>query len=263
MFRKPYGVALLLAMIFVAASAVNADINTPNVVHTNSIEISLTIPGYTSVTWPAPGDPTPDPSQPVDGSHETITFNDTVQDGTNHGDWYNDELEGQYGSAPAASTDPGAEGYYESYDQAEFWLESNVNSTMTLTSGGNLTNGSAELPTWYTVAFQNQAHYPSDSGFIDGGIHHFDGQIPGYPAAAYGADDDGDHVIEKFPGPGRFWPDQYAFPMVEGGSPTVYTANFTAYTEGRIIFHARTLRSAESDPAGAYTTDLTVEIATP
>jgi hypothetical protein len=231
---------LMLVMAVPAGAAVNATSTT-----SHDITITLTIGCYTNVWWTDQDD--------------TIDFNGTVQNGSNDGDWYRataDGLTGAYGAATKSSQDAYAEGYYESYDAAYFWFESNCDATMTLSSGGNLSNNGDELPTWYTVALTNNTDctYNVDCGFINGGVREENGTIPADGQGCY-AGDDGDYAMELFTSP--HYPNQYSFPM-DDGSPTVYTGDFDAFAQGTILFHARVLRSGLSDPAGTYTTTLTV-----
>jgi len=235
----------LIAMVLVFSMAASAGaVVYSNGTNPQPVTITLVIPCFTNIYWNNEDD-------------KAIVFNDIVQNGSNGGDWYSSVLTGAYGAATKASQDAYAEGYYESYDAALFWLQSNCAATMTLTSGGDLTNGSATLPTWFTTAFTNNTNctYNVDCGFINGGARMSDGTIPGDGMGTYGDDANTDFVMEPFGG--AFYPNQYSFPMVSGGN-TVHTANFAAFAEGTILFHARALRSGISDNAGTYTTTLGV-----
>jgi len=245
MLRKAVLILCLVALAVPASAAVNVS----NGANPQAVTINLTIPGYTNVWWNPPGS-----ANSPDGNDQTITFNDIVQNGSNGGDWWSNVLTGAYGAATAASTDPFAEDYFESYDHANFWLESNVDCQMQLTSSGDLTNGPATMPTWYTVALTNIVDQVNP-GFIDGGVPKFDGIIPlsGGPGS-YADDNPADGVMELFGG--AFYPGQYSFPMA--GTYATYTGNFTAFAQGTILFHARVLRAGISDPNGTYTATLTV-----
>ena len=171
---------------------------------------------------------------------------------SNTGDWFSTVLTGAYGAATKSSQDPYAVGYYESYDQAFFWLQANCDVDMTITTGGNLANGGSEMDTWFTMSLTNNTG--TADGFIDGGTRHSDGSIPLDGLGTFADDANTDNVMELFGG--AFYPNQYSFPMEVSNVAQVYTANFTAFTEGTILFHARVLRSGISDPAGTYTTSL-------
>jgi len=212
----------------------------------------LSIPCYTQVYWNEDAD-------------QHIYFNDTVQNGSwNGGDWYRataDGLTGAYGAATQASQDAWASGYYESDDKAFFWLDTNCDVTMQLTSGGNLsTAGGDELPTWYTVALTNNLGCTclTDCGFINNGTRQSVAAIPGDCEGYYGDDANADYAMEHM---GTHYPNQYSFPMEDGGgNPTTYAMGFDAYAQGTILFHARVLRSGLADAGGDYTTTLNVHV---
>jgi hypothetical protein len=199
------------------------------------ITITLNIGCYTNVYWNNTDD-------------ENIVFND---DTGSTGDWYNTTLAGAYGTATKASQDPYATDYYESRDAAFFWLQSNCDVTMTVTPSGDLTHTDmvSTLPTWYTVAMTNDTNCTpgTDCGFINGGLRVSDGNIPTDGQGTYAADTDNDDTWEF--GGTPFYPNQHTFPMVDNPQ----TVDFTAFTEGTILFHARVLRSGISDKAGVYT----------
>jgi len=243
---------LMVLCLMAIAIPAGADINVTNGTNPQDITISLDIPEVTKIWWNSPG-------YSQDGDDQAILFNDIVQNGSNDGDWYRTDLTGAYLAAPVASTDPWATGFYESYDFANFWLESNCNTTMRLLSAGDLSNGSATLPTWYTVALTNNTG--SADGFIDGGTRHSDGPIPLDGLGCYAADANTDYTMELFGG--AFYPNQYSFPMFDGGGNTTYWGYFTPYAEGTILFHARVQRSGTGDPAGYYTTTLQVRFYQP
>ncbi len=260
MLRK----TLIAAMVLGLTLPLWADVYPVNGSNPQDITISLTIPCYTQVYWNSPG-------SSWDENDQTIVFNDLVQDGNSDGDFYRataDGLIGQYGAATQSSQDPWAEGYYESYDAALFWLDTNCDADMTLISGGNLsTQDGAELPTWYTIAFTNNTGctYNVDCGFIDDGVRDPCGVIPMDGQGCYGDDDNpADYVIEYTQSDGAsFWPNQFAFPMEDQNGNTTYTAHFHGHAQGTILFHARVLRSGMADPAGTYTTTLTVNFTNP
>ncbi|KPJ59636.1 MAG: hypothetical protein AMJ46_10520 [Latescibacteria bacterium DG_63] len=248
MFRYMLAGALLLLMAVPAGATVYPSGGT----NPQAITITLEIPCYTNVQWNNDAD-------------KNIVFNNTVG---STGDWYRQTDSTETGlyvdnsGYGKSSQDAYTEGYYESFDGALFWLQSNCNAQMTLTSNGNLLNGTAELPTWYTVALTNNTGCTchSDCGFINGGVRMSDGDIPLDCEGCYADDANSDNVMELFGG--AFYPIQKAFPMESGGN-TVYTGNFTAFAEGTIKFQARALRSGISDLAGTYTTTLSVNFVNP
>ena len=240
------------------ASWAAADITVTNGDPSQDITIELTICCVVNVWWAPVGD-----GYSWDLNDQSIVFNDIVQDGGNEGDWYSDVLTGAYGAATNASTSPWGNGYYESYDAALFWLETNCNATMALTSAGDLDNGDGgTLPTWYTIAFTNNLDCSgTDCGFINGGVRCHDGQIPFDGYGSYGDDANADNHIEICGG--AFYPNQFSFPMEDGGSPSVYTADFEGFAQGTVLFHGRVLRSGLADPTGHYQTTLNVSFTTP
>ena len=190
--------ALLVVCLVAIALPASADIIPGNGTNPQNVTISLNIPEITKIWWNSPG-------YSCDGDDQAITFNDTVQNGSNHGDWWRVDLTGAYLAATKASTDPWATGFYESFDFANFWLESNCNTRMRLMSFGDLSNGTATLPTWYTVALTNNTG--TADGFIDGGTRHADGTIPLDGPGCYADDVNADYTMELFGG--AFYPIQY------------------------------------------------------
>jgi hypothetical protein len=236
MFRFILAGLLMMAIAVPAGAAITTNsTNTPQ----NVINVTLDIGCYTNIYW-------------NNNAEENIVFSDLVQDGANAGDWWSSVLTGAYGNAdpgdPKASQDAYATGYFESYDAALFWLQSNCDVTMTVTPSGDLTSGSNTIPTWYTAALTNGTNctWNVDCGFINGGVRAPDGIIPLDGQGSY-ADDDmaGGWMLSG----GAFYPNQHSFPMTAGA----FTADFTAFAEGTILFHARALRSGISDNAGTYT----------
>ncbi len=240
--------ALLLAI----AMPAGADIYEQNGA-TPDVEIFLTIPCYTNVWWNDPGrDDTG-----WDGNDHTITFN-TIQNGQTGGDWWSDTLEGNaYGvdpDDPKASTDAYAEGYFESFDAAFLWLQSNCAVDLTITGGGNLASAGNELDTWFTMALTNNEN--GTGGFINGGASQSCCDIPLDGPGCF-AWDSGGGTLDLF-NPAHCHPNQDAIPMTG-----TYTASFSAFAEGTILFHARVLRNGISDPAGVYDTDMDLAWANP
>jgi hypothetical protein len=240
--------AALVVIAMVIAVPAAATVNETNPA-TPDVYVELNIGCFTNVYW-----------NNADVDHQ-IFFNDIVQNGSNTGDWYSAVLTGAYLAATKASQDAWATGYYESYDDANFWFQANCDVQMTITTGGDLKNSSAPdtLDTWFTVALSNNTGctYNVDCGFIDGGARQSDGIIPLDGMGTYADDANTDTVMELFGG--AFYPVQYSFPM--GSVGTTYTANFDAFAEGTILFHARVLRNGISDAAGEYTTSLDMTFA--
>ncbi len=214
---------------------------------TEVMTVELTVAGYTQVIW----------------QDSSIDFASDVYDaGT--GDYIrhkDDGLTGQYvtlGSDPRdgmdkASGDAWTDHYYESRDGAWLWLDTNTDVTMTVVSGGNLTNGSHEIPTWFTLAGSGDWF----TGFLLGNAWQNDGNIPGDGAGSYAADVDGgspDGVMEL--GGTPFWPVQYSFPMA--GAITTWTLSLPGHSKGNLKFLGRIKREGMNDPAGTYTSTLTV-----
>ena len=211
------------------------------------ITISLTIPCYTQVYWNNTTD-----------DHQ-IVFSDLVQDGSNTGDWYRataDGVRGAYGNATKASTDPWAEGYYESYDTAFFWFKSNCDVPLKVTPSGDLSDGNGHtLPSWYTISFTNGTG--SADGFINNGTRVQCGTIPMDGPGTYAQDSNGDLSMTLFSctddaNADAFYPNQWPFPMA-GAHMETSTDGFTAFAEGTVLFHARVQRSGVSDVGGTYT----------
>jgi hypothetical protein len=210
------------------------------------ITITLTIGCYTNVYW-----------NNTDADHN-IYFNDTVQNGSNTGDWFRDRsggVRGAYGAATKSSQDAWADGYYESYDAAFFWLQSNCHVDWTVTPSGDLTSSTDALPTWFTIAFTNNTG--GGGGFINNDTRQTCGTIPLDGAGTYAQDSNSDGVMTLFSctddgGGNAFYPDQWPFPMT-GGPYTTTAHSFSPFCEGTILFHARAERSALQDDAGTYT----------
>jgi len=240
--------AALVAIAMVIAVPAAATVNETNAASPD-VHVELNIGCFTNVYWNNTND-----------DHE-IFFNDIVQDGSNLGDWWRADLTGAYGAAnpgdPKASQDAWATGYFESYDEAFFWFQANCDVQMTVTTGGNLTHTSTseELDTWFTMSLTNGTG--TADGFINGGARMSDGSIPLDGLGTYADDSNTDTVMELFGG--AFYPGQYSFPM--GSGAKVYTANFDAFAEGTILFHARVLRNGISDTAGKYTSSLNMTFA--
>jgi len=238
-------ILLIGVLMLVMAAPAGATVYVTNGSNPQDITVTLVIDCYTNIYWNNTDD-------------QNIVFNDDVQDGSNSGDWWSSVLIGAYGTATKSSQDPWAEGYYESYDTALFWLDTNCDATMTLTCSGNLDNGAgAELPTWFTTALTNNTDCTCnvDCGFINGGVRQSKGQIPMDCEGYYADDTNSDNVMEHM---GTHYPNQYAFPMEVAGTPQVYTMPFTAHAQGTILFHARVLRSGMADNAGTYTATINV-----
>lgn len=227
---------LLLAMVAVAAAPAMGTVYPQNGTNPQNVQINLQIGCYTQVYWNGPQD-------------QVIDFGQT--------DWASPVLVGQY-TGSNDSEGAWATGYFESTDTAYFWLDSNCNCNMSLTSAGNLKGVATNhmLPTWFTMCLTNNTG--GGGGFIDGGVRQACEQIPMDGIGCYAEDvNPTDGLIELFPnigGPARF-PNQYPFPMAGAG---VWTAGFLGHAQGTILFHARVLRNGMADPADLYTTNLAV-----
>jgi hypothetical protein len=217
-------------------------------VHNNGpsqIDIQLQIPCYTNVYWNSPG-------SSHDGDDTLILFNNGVRPGDSYGDFWNSTLMGAYGDPVSgkSSQDAFATDYYESYDQALFWLESNCCVTMVMTPGGDLACGPNTLPSWFTVSLTNNTG--TADGFIDGGARQSCGAVPLDGPGVYlfdagsgvaGMDDRDDPTCS------HHWPNQHPFPMT--GGP--WTTTFNQYCQGTVLFLCRVFRSGLQDAGGVYT----------
>ena len=242
---------ILAALLVIALAApAGATVYPTGGTNPQNITINLSIPCYTQVYWNSAAD-------------QSIYFNDIVQNGSNGGDWYSTVLTGAYGAAPKSSQDAFAVDYYESYDNANFWLNSNCTSMMTLASNGNLWNGNHKLPTWYTIALSNNTGctYNVDCGFISNSARLACGIIPGDGQGCYGDDTDNNNAIEL--AGANFYPNQHSFPMQVGVANTTNTAVFPPFAQGTILFHARVLRAGLMDSWETYTTTLAVNFSNP
>jgi hypothetical protein len=244
---------LATALVLLLAAPAAATITYTN--DTNpDISIYLTIDCFTNIYW-----------NNGDVDH-TIYFNSLVQDGTNTGDWWSvGPVRSAYGNATKASQDAFATGFFESYDTAYFWLQSNCNVDMTVTDAGDLSNGSSTLPTWYTIALTNN-NYAIPTGFLDNGVGQSCGSIPlGGGPGTYAQDSFGDNSMTLFActddhGASAFYPNQWPFPMGAGLAPK---GLFTGFAEGTVLFHARVERNGLADAAGTYTSSLNLAFSNP
>lgn len=228
-----------------------------NTTNPQAITISLSIPAYLNIWWNIPGVS----GLGRDGDDMAITFNNLVGTDPLNGwaaDWHHnilrDPAAGYDHAYSKSSQDAFAVGYFESYDPACFWVKSNTNCFMTLTSFGNLNAPTANvpIPTWYTVALTNGTG--TANGFINAGSRFASGTVPGDGPGVYAADDVADHVMELWTGQ-AFYPNQFCFPMADLNP---YYGNFQQYCAGTILFHARILRDGLNNCAGQYTTHLEV-----
>jgi len=166
-------------------------------------------------------------------------------------------------------------GYFESKDGAAIWLQSNMDLSGNLTTGGDLDDGFGNtLPTWFTIVvngYEKTLHIPDPNGFRlgnsmsgTGWVH--DGVIPGIGAGGYAGD--GDQIGEDVAGPvipicfgnQAFYPNQDAFRMSTASGSTFDMDS--PIGPGRMKFQARCLRSGLHDVAGPYTTTITVTFTT-
>lgn len=242
-------ILIMAGMLLIASSASAIPVGNG----TGDITMNLTITSYAVVQVP-PGDD--GYGIPFD---EVINFSSDVVGGTCP-DFYRafgGTERGLYNPLIASDTwpntgekpptDPWANGYYESCDGADYWLTTNGGTlTMTITSGGGLTDGSHVLNTWFTLA--------ASGPFILNGVQLDDGPIPFDGPGSYFADEDGLALAMEL-GNTAFWSNQYNFDMV-GGGPWTYT--FNGVCSGSLKFLGRVERNNINDPAGTYTTTLTV-----
>jgi hypothetical protein len=220
---------------------------------TGTVTMHLTIGTYAAVQVPP-------------GLDEEIWFSPDVAGGTAP-DFYRTTADGVRGvytpliappdpdpwpsTREKATTDAWATGYYESADGADYWLSANTPVTMTIVSGGGLTDGSTVLPTWFTLAAAGPFNY--------GGTTLNDGTIPFDGPGSYFADESpADGTMEV--GGTAFFPTQYPFDML--GTPS-WTHVFPSPSQGSLKFLGRVLRNNTSDPAGVYTTTLAVTFTAP
>jgi hypothetical protein len=246
MLRKLLVVGIILGFAASASAVV-----IPITGGTGTVTMHLTIGTYAAVEVPP-------------GLDEDIWFSSDVAGGTAP-DYYRATVDGVRGvydplnagpnawpnTREKATTDPWATGYYESADGADYWLSANTPVTMTIASGGGLTDGSTVLPTWFTLAASGPFNY--------GGTTLNDGTIPLDGPGSYFADEGPtDGTMEV--GGTAFYPSQYPFDML--GSPS-WTHAFPAPSTGSLKFLGRVLRNNTSDPAGVYTTTLTVSFTAP
>jgi hypothetical protein len=236
---------LFIAIAFVAllASPVMATIYETG---SGPISVTCNIAAYAQVIW----------------QDNAIAFSD-ANDGT--GDWWNDTaLEGYaYNALPKgsgdpdevkASTDPWA-GYsdgvwYESRDDADIYVHSNVDLNMTVADNGPLTSGSDTLPTWFTLA----AYGNAGSAIIGGSPYSGSSSLPGGTNTGTFLYNSGSRSL-GYGNSSYEYPTQDAMPLDNGGD---YTAVLAAETDATLTFHVRIHRNGLSDPSGNYSTTIGV-----
>jgi len=243
-----------------------------------SIEIECEIPPYIQIIWQ---EPTQQGSVATCKADLTIAFTDSDQEWTlgpeadgggtpslkgyyhcfeaksepESDDWPSGEKNWCAGKPP---TDPWAHAWFESLDQAQLYINTNTNLTMTVTPQGKLNDGSGhELPSWFTMCGTGlEAH----DGFLWGGAPYTHGDVPTVGRdGAYFADKGGNPnsgSLTMLPSnPNTKYPSQYCFAM-EGGP---WIAHFDPPTRGTIVFHARIFRDGMNDVAGVYTGTIKVD----
>jgi len=240
MFKK----ALVLGAVMLLASSASAIVIGNG---TGSIAVNLTITPYAAV-------------QVAPSCDEVINFSSEAFGGINP-DYYRAFSEaGERGlylplvasdtwpnTGEKASTDPWANGYYESFDGANYWLTTNGGTlNMTITSGGGLTFGTHILPTWFTLC--------ASGPFTLNGVVLNDGTIPFDDVGSYFDDSNGDFAMEL--GGTSFYSNQFNFNMLAGNGPWTYS--FNGVCSGDLKFLGRVERNNITDPAGFYTTTLGV-----
>jgi hypothetical protein len=236
----------LLSLILPLAMAAPAAAHTWDGSPSGTFDVTLEVMGYTQVQWQdttidfafdnytiAGGDYIRQPAGGVRGIYAPLDGTSAAPGGKSSGDAWTDA-------------------YYESRDGAYLWLDTNTDVVMTVTSGGDLTNGTATLATWFTLAGSGDW----SNGFLRGGLWMNDGNIPGDGAGSYAADDIGpDNIMEM--GGTFFHPDQYPFPMVGAGSGP-WTLDLNGHSKGNLMWLGRVKRNGMDDPAGVYTTTIGV-----
>jgi len=161
-------------------------------------------------------------------------------------------------------------GFFESYDGATVWMQSNYGINGSLDISGDLTNGLDTLPTWYTIAvngYDASIPGPDPLGFrlgnslggLSGPGWVNDGTIPGGVQGGYAGDntpagDIAGPLTFAF-GNQDFYPTQDAFRM---GIAHISTLDLDAPVgPGTMKFLARVQRSGVSDVSGDYTALIT------
>lgn len=163
-----------------------------------------------------------------------------------------------------ASTDPFANGWYESRDAAWVWFQANADAKMQVAASGNLKNTTTahELPTWYTIAGSGY-----DDGFWMGSGWQNAGNIPFDGPGVYAMPTHATPTMkfDDAAGASYFFPWQFPFTTGPDGSGTTETMNLPGTTSGNILWHARVERNSDwpetMDDAGTYTSTLTVTFA--
>ena len=154
-------------------------------------------------------------------------------------------------SGDKATTDAFATGYYESFDGADYWMQTNGGSmTMTINATGGLTNGTKVLPTWFTLCAGN---FTLDGNWLTGG------NIPIGGDGSYFADEVSPFGVMELVGTPAY-SDQYNFDIFSGGT---WNYTFEGVCNGSLKFLGRVLRDGFADPAGHYTTTMTALFTTP
>jgi hypothetical protein len=226
--------ALIVMVVAAPAFAVTWDVSGPC---SQPITMSLTIPGYVqiihqdcNITW--------DSNYPPNN----LDFIRALAGG----------VRGQYlalGPTDKPAMDAWAQAYYESRDGALIYMNTNTNVTMTVTPGGNLTDGTHTLNTWYTLAA---------APFVLGGVALNDGILPLDGPGSYAADDAAPVGFMELGGT-AFWPNQYPFAMA-GGQEVL---SIPAPANGTLKWLGRVERNGLNDVAGAYAATITVGFTAP
>lgn len=233
------------------------------------ITVKLTIQAYTQVwfqddnwsTPPAAGEP------------------DIVFSGTQGVDYYRSLANGLIGKylptdgSSGTAEDGWAMGFFESNDGATIWMQSNTDFSGTLTTTGDLNDGSGNtVPTWFTIAvtgYDGTIPGPDPNGFRLGnapGGWVADGIIPGASMGGYAGD--GTSGGQDVAGPitfgfgnKDFWPIQDAFQMA---TTTGWLFDLDAPVgPGTMKFLARVKRAGVVDVAGSYTATITPTFTVP
>lgn len=256
-----FGLSLLFVLSLCGAAAAYVDQQGQG-----AISVELTVDSYTQIWFQDDAWATPPATGDLD-----IEFSSTK--GV---DYYRATASGLIGQylvdANQGAAEGWANGYFESQDGATIWMKSNVDFTGSVATGGDLANGTATIPTWFTIAVNGYDEVNSVSdpngfrlGNASGGWVN-DGTIPGDGKGGYAGDGDttGEDVSAAVTfsfGGQAFWPSQDAFQMsVTSGWAFDLDA---PVGPGTMKFLARCLRSGVADVAGAYSTTLSPTFTVP
>jgi len=142
--------------------------------------------------------------------------------------------------------------FYESFDGAVIYINSNNDLTMTVITYGNLAgtinSTSNEIPTWITLAL---CPFMINSAPVTG---H---SIPGCGDGCYVSDSGGGVLVPCF---GSNYPNQDVIPLAPPGT---YTLDMDAHSQGTMKFLSRIERHGMADPGDHYATQVCVNFTSP